>query len=359
MELKVTTKTNQYPIIIENNFDGLLSAFESTGLIGRKLCIVSDSNVAPLYLDKITEMLKVSFIKVINYIIPAGEVNKTLDTIRDMYDFFVQEQLDRRSVLVALGGGVVGDITGFAAATYVRGIPFVQVPTTLLAQVDSSVGGKTGVDFNGHKNMVGAFYQPHFVYINTSVLETLPKREFAAGMAEAVKYGYIIDKSYLKYIVDNREAIKALEHSAMAEVVYGSCKCKAFVVDRDEKETGLREILNFGHTFGHAVETLSGFKLIHGECVAIGMVAGLYFSMKRDNITAEELASAEELLKYFDLPVRVEGLVVEDIFKQMFYDKKTKDGKLNIVILNEVGSAYTEKNASDEEVIEAIKYIVE
>ena len=359
MELKVTTKTNQYPIIIENNFDKLLSAFETTGIIGRKLCIVSDTNVAPVYLDAIMDILKGHFIKVVSYIIPAGENNKNLDTVKDMYEFFVKEQLDRRSVLVALGGGVVGDITGFAAATYVRGIPFVQVPTTLLAQVDSSVGGKTGVDFNGHKNMVGAFYQPHFVYINTSVLSTLPGREFAAGMAEAVKYGYIIDRDYLKFIVNNKENIKALEHNAVAKMVYGSCRCKAYVVDQDEKETGLREILNFGHTFGHAVETLSGFKLIHGECVAIGMAAGLYFSMERGSISPEELKEAEGILRYFDLPVKVKGLDTEDIYRQMFYDKKTKDGKLNIVILKKVGSAYTEKNTSDKEVLSAINYIVE
>lgn len=359
MELQVTTKTNQYPIIIENNFDKLLTAFEKTDLTGRKLCVISDTNVAPIYLEGIINILKGHFLKVVSYIIPAGENNKNLDTVRDMYEFFVKEQLDRRSVLVALGGGVVGDITGFAAATYVRGIPFVQVPTTLLAQVDSSVGGKTGVDFNGHKNMVGAFYQPHFVYINTTVLNTLPPREFSAGMAEAIKYGYIIDRDYLKYIIDNKEAIKALEHHVMAEVVYTSCKCKAYVVDKDEKETGLREILNFGHTFGHAVETLFGFKLIHGECVAIGMAAGLYFSMKRGSITSEDLKEAEEILRYFDLPVRAKGLETKDVFEQMFYDKKTKDGKLNIIILDKIGKAYTEKNASDDEVLSAIKYIVE
>ncbi len=360
MELNVTTKTNQYPIIINDSFDGLLDAFKRVGLTGRKLCVISDSNVAPLYLDKIKSLLESSgsFIKVVSYIFEAGENSKNLDTISKFYDFFIQEQLDRRSVLVALGGGVVGDMTGYAAATYMRGIPFVQVPTTLLAQVDSSVGGKTGVDYKGNKNMVGAFYQPYFVYINTSTMETLPKREFGAGMAEAVKYGYIIDKDFLTYISDNKESIKALNHEAIAKVVYESCKSKACVVDKDEKESGLREILNFGHTFGHAVETLSDFELIHGECVAIGMVSGLYFSLKRGTITKDELLQAEELLSYFDLPVKAEGFKVEDIFRQMFYDKKTKDGKLNIVALSTLGSAYTEKAASDSEVKDAINYIV-
>lgn len=358
MELKVITKNIEYPIIINENFDGLVEAFERTSLTGRKLCIVSDSNVAPIYLDKIINILKGHFLSVSSVVFEAGENSKNLDTISTFYDKFVEEKLDRRSVLVALGGGVVGDMTGFAAATYMRGIPFVQIPTTLLAQVDSSVGGKTGVDYRGNKNMVGAFYQPHFVYINTSTLKTLPKREFAAGMAEAVKHGFIIDKDYYKYISNNREAVKNLEHSVMAQVVYGSCKCKAYVVDKDEKESGLREILNFGHTFGHAVETLSQFKLIHGECVSIGMAAALYFSMKRGIITKECLEQSEELLKYFDLPVRAEGFDGEQIYGQMFFDKKTKDGKLNIVVLEEFGKAYTEKNASDEEIKNAIKYIV-
>lgn len=358
MELKVTTKTNEYPIIIKDSFDGLVDAFERVGLTGRKLCIITDSNVAPIYLDKVKALLDGHFLKVVSYTFEAGENSKNLDVISDFYDFFVKEQLDRRSVLAALGGGVAGDMTGFAAATYMRGIPFVQIPTTLLSQVDSSVGGKTGVDYKGNKNMVGAFYQPHFVYINTATLKTLPKREFAAGMAEAVKHGYIIDKDYLEYITENKESIKALDHDAMAKVVYGSCKCKAFVVDRDEKESGLREILNFGHTFGHAVETLSDFKLIHGECVATGMAAGLYLSAKRGTITQQDLTDAEQLLTYFDLPVRAEGFNADKVFEQMFYDKKTKDGKLNIVLLKKMGEAYTEKNASDDEVKAAINYIV-
>lgn len=358
MELQVTTKTNEYPIIINKGFDGLLQAFENAKLTGRKLCIITDSNVEGVYLDKVKNLLDGHFIKVVSYTFPAGENSKNLDTISDFYDFFVKEQLDRRSVLAALGGGVVGDMTGFAAATYMRGIPFVQIPTTLLAQVDSSVGGKTGVDFKGNKNMVGAFYQPHFVYINTDTLKTLPAREFSAGMAEAIKYGYIIDSDYLKFITDNKAAIKALDDEVMARLVYDSCRCKAYVVDKDEKESGLREILNFGHTFGHAVETLSNFSLIHGECVAIGMAAALCFSLKRGKVSGAELNAAEELMEYFDLPVRVNNIDAEKIFEQMFYDKKTKDGKLNIVVLDKIGHAYTEKNASDAEVKAAIGYIV-
>ena len=358
MELKIKTKTSEYPIIINDSFKGLPEAFERVSLTGRKLCIISDSNVAPIYLDEVKKLLEGRFLKVVSYVFEAGENSKNLDVISDFYDFFAREQLDRRSVLVALGGGVTGDMTGFAAATYMRGIPFVQVPTTLLAQVDSSVGGKTGVDYKGNKNMVGAFYQPWFVYINTSTLNTLPPREFSAGMAEAVKHGYIIDKDYLYYIMVNRQAIKALDPKALSKVVYGSCKCKAYVVSKDEKETGLREILNFGHTFGHAVETICGFRLIHGECVAIGMTAALYFSMQRGRITKRDMKAAQEILTYFDLPVDVKDISTEKVYEQMFYDKKTKDNKINIVTLDKIGSAYTEKDPGEEEIMAALGYIV-
>ena len=200
---------------------------------------------------------------VCHYVFEAGENSKHLGTISDFYNFFVEEKLDRKSVVVALGGGVVGDMAGFAASTYMRGISFVQVPTTLLAQVDSSVGGKTGVDFNGNKNMIGAFYQPDFVFINSETLKTLPYREVAAGIAEAIKYGYIIDKDFLEYCVENKGSIKSLDNNALIEVIYKCCEAKAYVVSKDEKELGLRAILNFGHTFGHSVETLNNFKLLH------------------------------------------------------------------------------------------------
>jgi 3-dehydroquinate synthase len=355
--LEVKTAVETYPIYIDNSYSELAEAFEKAGLTGRKLCIVTDSNVAPIYLEKIKGILGDRFLKVCTFTFKAGEESKHLGVISDMYEFFVKEQLDRKSVLVALGGGVVGDMTGFAAATYMRGIDFVQVPTTLLAQVDSSVGGKTGVDFMGNKNMVGAFYQPKFVYINSDTLKTLPYNQVAAGMAEAVKYGYIIDAPFLDYFEENKEKIRELSAEEIGNVIYKSCAAKAYVVSKDEKENGLRAILNFGHTFGHAVETLSGFKLLHGECVAVGMVAGLYFSLKRGTITQADLTKAEELLKFFELPIRVEDYNADEVYKQMFYDKKTKNGKLNIVALEEIGKAYIESSTTAEEVREAIEYI--
>jgi 3-dehydroquinate synthase len=355
--LEVKTAAEKYPIYIDDNYDALMQAFEKAGLTGRKICIVTDSNVAPVYLEDIKNRLGDNFLSVSSFTFDAGEESKHLGTISAMYEHFVAEQLDRKSVLVALGGGVVGDMTGFAAATYMRGIDFVQIPTTLLAQVDSSVGGKTGVDFMGNKNMVGAFYQPKFVYINTATLKTLPYNQVAAGLAEAVKYGYIIDAPFLDYFNANKESIKNLSAEEIGTVIYKSCAAKAYVVGEDEKENGLRAILNFGHTFGHAVETLSHFKLLHGECVAIGMVAALYFSVQRGTVTEADLKAAEDILTYFELPIGVSDYDADAVYKQMFYDKKTKNGKLNIVALEKIGKAYIESKATADEVRAAIEYV--
>ncbi len=356
--LGVDTGIKKYPIYIDNSFSMIAEAFEKAGLKDRKMCIVTDSNVAPLYAENIKELLKDVSKDISVCTFPAGENSKDLDTISDFYRFFVEKHLDRKSVLIALGGGVTGDMCGFAAATYMRGIPFVQIPTTLLSQVDSSVGGKTGVDFMGNKNMVGAFYQPELVFINTATLSTLPYREVAAGLAESVKHGYIQDKTYLDFFMDNKAAIKALDDSAIAEVVYGSCKIKSYVVSKDERESGLREILNFGHTFGHAVETLSDFNMLHGECVAVGMLAALYLSMKRGAVSQKDIDEAKALLEYFELPVYIEGFDPNKIYAQMFNDKKTKNGVINITALRAMGDAYTEKGCTEKEIKDAIEYII-
>lgn len=355
--LSVDTGRTVYPIYIDNNYDGLINAFEKAGLTNRSVCIITDTNVAPLYIGKITSIMEGHFTKVCHYAFDAGENSKNLETIMDFYKFFIENHLDRKSVLVALGGGVVGDMCGFAASTYMRGISFVQMPTTLLSQVDSSVGGKTGVDFMGNKNMVGAFYQPDFVYINTSTLNTLPYREVAAGIAEALKYGYIIDKDFFNYFVENKEKIKAIEPEVINNVVYYSCKAKADVVGQDEKEMGIRAILNFGHTFGHAVETLSDFNMLHGECVAVGMISGLYFSCERGMVKKADIEKCEELLEFFELPIRVKDYNVSEIHKQMFNDKKTNNGVINIVALKEIGNAYVDKTANEKEIEDAIGYI--
>jgi 3-dehydroquinate synthase len=260
--------------------------------------------------------------------------------------------------LVALGGGVTGDMAGFAAATYMRGIRFVQIPTTFLAQVDSSVGGKTGIDFMGNKNMVGAFYQPELVYINSATLRTLPAREVSAGLAEAVKTGYIADKELLDYFFENRSKIISLDTEAVNTVIYRCCSAKAYVVNKDEKELGLRAILNFGHTFGHAVETLLGFKLLHGECVAVGMVAAMYYSAEKFGIAQSDVDACKELLTYLKLPISC-SLGEGEIYEQMFLDKKTSGGHIKIVALNKLGEAVIDKEASESDIKRAIAFILD
>lgn len=356
--VKTEQHQSEYPIFIKDDFSFLEKALNDSRFSGKKACVITDSNTKKLYLDIITEIAEKCFSEVFEYSFKAGEKSKTLDTISEFYKFFTQKGLDRKSVIIALGGGVVGDMAGFAAATYMRGIKFIQIPTTLLSQVDSSVGGKVGVDFFGNKNMIGAFYQPEFVYINIKTLNTLPYEQIAAGMAEAIKYGYIIDKDFLNYFKDNMEKIKKLSPKEIKQIIYTSCKAKAYVVSEDEKESGLREILNFGHTFGHSIESLSNFELLHGECVAIGIISALKLSLDRGYINQIDLNFAKKLFSFFELPINIKDFDKNKIFKQMFSDKKTKNNKLNIVLLKKIGSAYTEKNVSDQEVLNAIEYIV-
>ena len=268
------------------SFSKLAENVTKLEISGRKLAVITDSNVGPLYADKVAQCLKETGNNIFVYTFEAGEKNKNLNTVQDVYEFLIKNKFDRKDVLIALGGGVVGDLTGFTAATYLRGIRFIQMPTSLLSQVDSSIGGKTGVDFNGYKNMVGAFYQPILVYINIETLKTLPIRENLSGMGEIIKHGFIKDKGYLKWLNDNSEHILNLEYDALEYMICESCMIKRAVVEYDPKETlGERALLNFGHTLGHAIEKNSNFSLLHGECVALGMLAALEISYTKGYIS--------------------------------------------------------------------------
>ncbi len=269
----------------------------------------------------------------------------------------VEKHLDRNSLILALGGGVTGDMAGFAAATYMRGIPFVQIPTTLLSQVDSSVGGKVGVDFLQNKNMIGAFYQPVFVYINLDTLKTLPKEQLSSGVGEVIKHGLILDKSYFDFVESSSELFFKLDLGVLERIIRRSCELKGSVVSQDEKEAGLREILNFGHTLGHAIETLFDFKLFHGQCVSIGMVGASYLSYINGFISKELLRRIENTLVSYDLPIRLDGLDKEDIYNQMLLDKKTKNNVINFVLLSSIGKAVRISNITKEQIFSAISYI--
>ena len=346
-----------YHIYLEPDFAKLPEAVEPLNIKERKLCIVADSTTAALYGAELKEILKETCTYVSMFVFPAGEVNKTLNTVRDLYEHLILEKFDRKDMLVALGGGVVGDLTGFAAATYLRGIGFIQIPTTLLSQVDSSIGGKTGVDFDAYKNMVGAFHMPRLVYMNLNVLKTLPDRQFACGMGEIIKHGLIQDSDYLEKLSTYQREIREKNYAALLWMVAGSCKIKRHVVEEDPTEQGIRAWLNFGHTIGHSVEKLKDFTLCHGECVAIGCAAAAWMSWKRGLISEKEKEAAEQLLLAYQLPVRVKGLKPEDIVKTTKLDKKMDAGKVKFVLLKKIGEAFVTRDVEDEELLRASRYV--
>ena len=338
-----------YDIVIRDTFGGLAEELKPFETEKRKLCIVTERNVAGYYLNEVQEILETVCARVDIFIFQAGEASKNLDTVSQLYRYLIRHEYDRKDMLIALGGGVVGDLTGFTAATYLRGIDFVQVPTSLLSQVDSSIGGKTGVDFQSYKNMVGAFYMPKLVYINIHTLHTLSEREFHSGLGEVIKHGLIRDRAYYEWLKENREAIAAREPEALAVTVEGSCRIKRAVVEEDPKEQGIRALLNFGHTFGHAVEKMMDFRLTHGECVGIGAVLAAGMSCKRGYISEKEYEDIREIFRYFDFPELPEELCPADIVRETKHDKKMEHGTIKFILLKEVGVADIFRDVTDEE----------
>lgn len=348
-----------YNILITDSFEGLAKQVKELGYSSdKKLCVVTDSNVALLYAEAVKEELGKEFSKVFLYTFPAGEEHKNVSTINGIYEFLIQNHFDRQDVLVALGGGVVGDMTGYAAATYLRGIDFIQVPTTLLSQTDSSIGGKTGVDFMQYKNMVGAFYMPKLVYMNLSVLKTLPKEQLVSGFGEILKHGLIKDMAYFEWLKSHYDEIWALDYDALEEMIFVSCNIKRGVVERDPKEKGERALLNFGHTVGHAIEKLSDFKLTHGTCVGLGIVAASYLSKMQGNITDEQLSMIEETLAHFGLKTRVEGFDAKDVLAATKSDKKMVGSQVKFVLLQTPGEAYIYRELTDEQILSGISYVL-
>jgi len=358
--LNVNTKQLSYPIYFDNSFGSLPRALSAAGLAqAAKAVVITDTNLADIYLADVTGRIKGVINDISTFTFPAGEKSKNLDTVKGVYGFFTEKNLDRKSVVFALGGGVTGDMAGFAAATFMRGVAYAQLPTSLLAQVDSSVGGKTGVDFMGHKNYIGAFHQPSLVYINTKTLNTLPPEQFTSGLGECIKHGLIgRDSDYYKFITDNADAIMAKDDAALMKLIEISCKIKADVVSYDEREHNLREILNFGHTFGHAIESLSGFNELHGHTVAQGIRGALYLSHLLGDVNIDVLQSYDLLLKRFGFPALKVDYTASDVYERMFSDKKARGGQLRLVLINGGGCAYAGANASEEQIMAAIGYIL-
>ena len=356
VKLNVNLADRSYPIYISPDFSGLGRAL-STARLNGKVMIVTDNNVSGHYLKVCSDELEAAGAEVYSHVFEAGEKSKTLGTVQDIYRQLADRRFDRNSSILALGGGVVGDIAGFAAATFMRGINFVQVPTSLLAQADSSIGGKTGVDFEGSKNMVGAFYQPRFVYINVKTLSTLPARELSSGLAEVIKHGLILNTEFYDYINDNMDKIFRFDDNALQYVTKMNCSIKKSIVEQDEHEGGLRAILNFGHTIGHAVESASEFSLLHGECVAIGISGAFKLAFKLGMLTKDVADGVEKTLTAAGLPIRASGLDPETVYTKMLSDKKAKDGRLNFILpkgIGEVISCSLENESLIKEVIDEL-----
>lgn len=306
----------------------------------KHVAIVTNTTVAPLYLDKLTHTLQQAGVKVIPIILPDGEAYKNSETLNKIYDVLLQNRCERSTTLIALGGGVIGDLTGYAAATYLRGVPFIQIPTTLLSQVDSSVGGKTGINHPLGKNMIGAFYQPQVVLADIDTLQTLPPREFSAGMAEVIKYGLIRDAGFFDWLEANIDALMALDEAAISQAIYRSCQNKAEVVARDEHESGERALLNLGHTFGHAIENAMGYGVwLHGEAVAAGTMLAADLSRRMGWLTQAEVQRMHDLLTKAKLPLDAPKLGVEKYLDLMQLDKKVADGKIRLILQQGIGQS--------------------
>lgn len=346
--LNVPLGDRSYPIHIGTGIVTQLDLLPEW-LVRNKVAVITNSTIAPLYLKNYADGLRARGVACIEIVVPDGEAYKSWETLNTIFDALLSNRCERSTPLIALGGGVVGDLTGFAAATYLRGVPFIQVPTTLLSQVDSSVGGKTAINHPLGKNMVGAFYQPAVVIADIDTLHTLPERELAAGLAEVIKYGLIRDAEFLDWLDANIEKLCARNPEALVYAVERSCRNKAEVVARDERETGERALLNFGHTFGHAIEAGMGYgKWLHGEAVAAGMVLATHVSRRLGLIGQPDVNRIVDMLKRAKLPVDAPDLGVDRYLELMGHDKKVVGGRMRFILLRKLGDAFISDHVDPE-----------
>ena len=354
--VKVNLGDRSYDIELGTGLDQAGAHLKALGL-GRKMALVTNPTIKKLHGQRIVDSLKAAGFLVMSVEVPDGEQYKNLDWANAIYAALLTNGFDRKSALVAFGGGVIGDLTGFAAATFMRGVPFVQVPTTLLAMVDSSVGGKTGVNHPMGKNMIGAFYQPKKVLMDLDVLKTLPREEFLSGIAEVIKYGVIRDAALFDYLDKNRDKILSLDPDALSHIIKRSCEIKAEVVSKDEREGGLRAILNFGHTIGHAIETAENYTMRHGEAVAIGMVYASRLAHRTGLCAASVPERVERLIKSYGLPANLTALSrqpsVTELTDTMQVDKKAEGGKVKFVLPSKIGEVVI-TNQWDEGVLKEV-----
>jgi len=358
--VKVGLGEKSYDILIGyplNKIGGMFNKYAG----GAKTLIVTNPTIAKYYLKTVERSLQEAGFQVFVAQVPDGETHKSLAEANRLYATCVEYRLERESIIIGLGGGVIGDLAGYVAATFMRGLPVVQVPTTLLAQVDSSVGGKVAVNLPEGKNLVGAFYQPLLVYIDLAVLKTLPVEEMQAGMAEVIKYGVILDKDFFEYLEENIEKLRGLDSLVLETVVAQCCKLKARVVEKDERETGLRSILNFGHTLGHALEALTDYeKYKHGEAVAIGMVGACRIAEGMGMLKKEARGRIEHLIGKAGLPCRIKvGLSIDSIIEVLFLDKKVRGGKVRFVLPERIGRVVVRDDVPEDIVRDVITGLME
>jgi len=349
----VSLRENSYPILIGEGGSLLLENYEDH-ITGKDIAIVTNELVAPLYLKEISHLF--SNMNVIEYILPDGEQEKKLKNIHKIIDWLMEEGFGRDSTLIALGGGVVGDITGFVASIFMRGINFIQIPTTLLAQVDASVGGKTAVNHKSGKNLIGSFHQPKCVICDSRFLETLKATEISAGLSETIKYGLIYDREFFQWLQKNIQQILSNDPVAVAHAIQRSCAIKAEIVAQDEKEQSVRALLNFGHTFGHAIEKLTGYgNWTHGDAVAVGMVLAARLSENMSLITPEDVQNIEEILTAANLPISLPNIDPAELLAAMQSDKKVKDRNIQLVLLKNIGEAFLTADYSQEDLVNILR----
>ena len=350
--LMVSTQSHDYPIIITQK--STMADQIAPYIKGKQVLIVTNDTVAPIYLQHLYAALEKQFtVKVC--ILPDGEQYKNQASITQIYDELMAQHFNRDVTLLALGGGVIGDMTGFAAASFMRGVNFIQIPTTLLSQVDSSVGGKTGINHPQGKNMIGAFWQPQMVLADMSTLKTLPARELSAGLAEIIKYALIMDVDFLAWLEVNMAAMMALDLQILAEAVRRCCEYKAHIVAQDERETGVRALLNFGHTFGHIIETHEGYgNWLHGEAVAAGMVQAAVLSAKLGWIGHDEVARIKHILTLANLPIEPPTIDVATALRLMGHDKKVQQGQIRLILLKSLGKAVVTSDFEQQQLIEVL-----
>lgn len=358
-KVKVELGENTYPIFIGKNlFLNINNFLEEKKLFSNRFLII-DNNVYKNFGKNIINELQINSTKFEYFVFDSKEIYKSFSSMQKIYTQLLEKKFGRDTLIISIGGGVLGDLTGFAASTFMRGIPYIQIPTTLLACVDSAIGGKTGINFYKRKNIIGSFYQPKFVLIDTNFLKTLPRNEIVCGVGEIIKYAFLSDNNFYKNLLTKFDSIFELENQFLEQIIYESCKIKAAVVSQDEKETGIRKILNFGHTFAHSIESELNFKIKHGEAVIAGIISALYLSNLLGFISSEKLNEFLQLPLKIKLPSKISSLDKNKLYEIMLSDKKNRENKIKFVLLQDIGKILIDVEATKKEVNTALDKMFE